>query len=37
MSVDFGAERSVPVNGLDSDAISSKLEDLVKKGESMPR
>ena len=34
---DFGVEQSVSINGLDSNAISSKLEDLVKKGESMPR
>ncbi|KAL0035912.1 hypothetical protein WJX77_007660 [Trebouxia sp. C0004] len=34
---DFGVERSVPINGLDSDAILSKLQELVKKGESMPR
>ena len=34
---DFGTEHTVPINGLDSNAISSKLEDLVKKGESMPR
>ena len=37
LSADFGVERSVTINGLDSNAISSKLEELVKKGESMPR
>ena len=37
LSADFGVERSVPINGLDSNAISSKLEELVKKGENMPR
>ena len=34
---DFGVEHSVPINGLDSNTINSKLEELVKKGESMPR
>ncbi len=37
MSADFGVEHSVSINGLDSNAISSKLEELVKKGEGMPR
>ena len=35
--VDFGVEQAVPIDGLDSSAIASKLEDLVHKGESMPR
>ena len=34
---DFGVEHSVPINGLDSNTINSKLEELVKTGESMPR
>ena len=34
---DFGIEHAVPIDGLDSNAIASKLEDLVKKGENMPR
>ena len=33
---DFGVEHAVPINGLDSNAIASKLEHLVKKGENMP-
>ena len=34
---DFGVEEAVSVEGLDKAGISSKLEQLVKKGESMPR
>ena len=34
---DFGVEHAVPVNGLDSKAIESKLQELVEKGEQMPR
>ena len=34
---DFGVEHSVPINGLDNNTINAKLEELVKKGESMPR
>lgn len=34
---DFGVEHSIPINGLDSSAITSKLQELVKTGESMPR
>ena len=36
-SADFGAEHAVPLAGLDANAVSKALEDLVKKGESMPR
>ena len=34
---DFGVEEAVSVEGLDKAAISKKLEELVKKGETMPR
>ena len=34
---DFGVEHAVPVNGLDSQAIESKLQELIKRGESLPR
>lgn len=34
---DFGTEEAVSVEGLDKAAITKKLEELVKKGESMPR
>ena len=34
---DFGVEEAVSVEGLDKGSISKKLEELVKKGESMPR
>ncbi|KAL3149070.1 hypothetical protein ABBQ32_001914 [Trebouxia sp. C0010 RCD-2024] len=34
---DFGVEHAVPIDGLDSKTIASKLQDLVKKGEGMPR
>ncbi len=34
---DFGVEEAVSVEGLDKASISKKLEELVKKGESMPR
>ena len=34
---DFGKEESVSIDGLDKASIAKKLEELVKKGESMPR
>ena len=34
---DFGVEEAVSVEGLDKGAIAKKLEELVKKGETMPR
>jgi NADH dehydrogenase (ubiquinone) 1 alpha subcomplex subunit 2 len=34
---DFGVEESVSVEGLDKAGITKKLEELVKKGDSMPR
>lgn len=34
---DFGVEEAVSVEGLDKATISKKLQELVKKGESMPR
>ena len=34
---DFGVEEAVSVEGLDKGAIAKKLEQLVKKGETMPR
>ncbi|KAK9907539.1 hypothetical protein WJX75_005564 [Coccomyxa subellipsoidea] len=34
---DFGVEEAVSVEGLDKGTVSKKLEELVKKGESMPR
>lgn len=34
---DFGVEHAVPVNGLDSQSIESKLQELIKRGESLPR
>ena len=37
LAADFGVEEAVTVDGLDKAAITQKLEQLVKKGESMPR
>lgn len=34
---DFGAETAVSVEGMDKAGITKKLEELVKRGESMPR
>ena len=34
---DFGAETAVSVEGLDKAGITKQLEELVKRGESMPR
>ncbi|KAK9863091.1 hypothetical protein WJX84_000885 [Apatococcus fuscideae] len=34
---DFGVEHSVPLTGLDANGVSKALEELVQKGESMPR
>ena len=34
---DYGVEQAVPVNGLDSQAIESKLQELIQHGESLPR
>lgn len=34
---DFGVEKSVSVQGLDAKGIQSKLEELVKHGETLPR
>ena len=34
---DYGVEQAVPVNGLDSKAIESKLQELIERGESLPR
>lgn len=34
---DYGVEHAVTVNGLDRQAIESKLQELVKTGESLPR
>ena len=35
--VDFGKEETVAIDNLDKAEISKRLEELVKKGESMPR
>ena len=34
---DFGAETAVSVEGMDKAGITKQLEELVKRGESMPR
>ncbi|GBF88371.1 NADH dehydrogenase 1 alpha subcomplex subunit 2 [Raphidocelis subcapitata] len=34
---DFGVEKSVSIQNLDPGAIASKLQDLVKAGEGLPR
>lgn len=34
---DYGIEEAVSIDGIDKGAISRKLEELVKKGESMPK
>ena len=34
---DFGAETAVSVEGMDKAGIAKQLEELVKRGESMPR
>jgi hypothetical protein len=34
---DYGVEKAVSVQGLDSGAIATKLQDLVKAGEALPR
>ncbi|KAF6257623.1 cytidine deaminase-like protein [Scenedesmus sp. NREL 46B-D3] len=34
---DFGVEKSVSVQGLDASGVSSKLQELVKSGEGLPR
>jgi len=34
---DFGAETAVSVEGMDRASITRKLEELVKRGETMPR
>lgn len=34
---DFGTETAVSVDGMDKTEISKTLEELVKRGESMPR
>ncbi len=36
-AADFGVEHSVPLTGLDANGVSKALEELVQKGESMPR
>lgn len=37
ISVDYGVEESVSIDALDSSAITKKLEELVLKGETMPK
>ena len=37
INADFGVEHSVPLTGMDASGVDKALEDLVKKGESMPR
>lgn len=34
---DFGVEKAVSIQGLDPGAIATKLQELVKAGESLPR
>ncbi len=34
---DFGVETAVSVEGMDRASITKKLEELVKRGETMPR
>eukprot|EP00882_Tetradesmus_deserticola_P002148 GHRQ01002299.1.p1 GENE.GHRQ01002299.1~~GHRQ01002299.1.p1 ORF type:complete len:102 (+),score=29.28 GHRQ01002299.1:275-580(+) len=34
---DFGVEKSVSVQGLDAGGVSSKLQELAKSGEGLPR
>lgn len=34
---DFGAEKAVSVQGLDAAGVGSKLQELIKAGDSMPR
>jgi hypothetical protein len=34
---DFGVEKSVSVQGVDSSAVLTKLQELIKAGEAMPK
>ena len=36
-NADFGVEESVPLEGLSMADVESRLQDLIKKGDKMPR
>jgi hypothetical protein len=37
LHADFGVEKSVSVNGASASDVATKLQDLIKHGESLPK